>query len=1670
MSMKKLLFSLSLLVFISFSLHSQWSLQTNPLGTTNGNSLGKIQFVSQTEGWIACGSNGSLLHTTNSGTAWNKVTPFPNDSVGNMSDPGINMSWVNPTHGWILKTFGTFTDNFDNENGAVLYKTSDGGSTWSRNIFPKSVVTINYSTADLQGTWQMHELVAANNTSYSSNTWAGWLHSTLTLDANGNGTFSGMTKSSDITDYPSSVSFSISSVGTISVGGDLNGFMSTDKNTVYMTTTDGGGGYGLGVMQRIASGVTYTTSDLQGTWQIHQLVTANPASSNQYADWMHGTITMDTSGNGICSFIKSDGSKSQNIAVSISSDGTLLMSGTDFHGFMSADKKSMTISMTDGSSNGYDLMVMQKVNPATSYATTDLQGRWQTHILTTNNPSVYSLNQQSGWSHGTMTLNANGEGNTNFINSNNNNSNNNGNNNQSGDNISLSISTIGIVTNSDNSMNGFMSTDKKTIFITKTEDNGGYTFVVMQKDLSTSGDIGLQVQFANENNGWASIYNMIYGNFQLYKTTDGGSTWNPVTTTVGGFYQFMDANNGWMVGSSVNNIGGDNLNNIYRTTNGGLNWTEQATNIGKANALYFSDLTHGWVVGQSGLVMKTTDGGTNWTAVTNTGQTSDSNSKAVFFLDANNGWIGSGKDNNEGVGTRFILATKDGGATWTTQSTPVTNDIFSLSFWDVNNGWLTSDHGQIAAYTYTPPKTVTITAGGLDATLTASEKSNLKSLTVTGTIDARDFKTMRDNMPMLASIDLSEVSILAYSGTEGTYSTTATDYPANATPRMGFYNKKSLTSVILPNSLSAIGRSTFNSCSALTSLNIPSSVTSLGYAAFNGCGSLSSVNIPSSVTLIDTWTFGNCTSLKTISIPSSVTTIGTNAFLYSGLENIILPTGLQTIGQYAFQNCSALTSVVIPSTLTSVGYCAFTFDNALAKFVVASDNPSFSSLDGVLFDKSQHKLISYPAARNSVYQIPVGVNVVDTAAFEGSWGMQSIIIPSTVTTLAPEAFYMCMNVKSIDIPASVTYIGSYAFYNCNGLTSITVHATPVNLSASDSVFNYVDKTACTLYVPSGTKSTFQAATQWSDFNNIVELSSKTANVSAGGLYPALTSAELSNTTNLKITGTIDARDFKTMRDNMPLLSDLDLSGVIIQAYSGTAGPNDGNTVYAANAIPNHAFYTQMTNTGRRSLRNVVLPPTITTVEPAAFTACSLNETALPNGVTSVQDWAFAGNNLSSVSIPATLSSIGLCAFTYNNSLSAFQVATDNPYLSTIDGVLFDNTQKTIICYPNGKNENVYQIPTGVTTIAQSAFAGWCLQQVIIPSSVTSLSKYAFYYSQNLRAVDIPASVTFIGESAFYNCSSLASITVHSLEPLDLNSSSDVFLNVDKVACTLYVPIGSKSAYQSANQWKDFVNIVEVNTNVNSHITIKSDSNVLAAAIGSGYPSTDQIALLDGISDINSFIFTPVDVNQAGTYTDIPPNAPEGTCVINIPPSDGENGYFKVYFSLPANFSNISLSGSANIDDVGRVFLNGHPLSASIISGGSECITENGNATFGTTDVSYFNPGINEVVFSDANTGGGPSGAAFFVNILFDDNSGNTAVKQLDTSNIRLYPNPATEGIYVEPGEKNTTVSVYNLNGTLALSRVIIGKSYINVSNLAGGLYIVKITTDGYTVERKLVKK
>ena len=187
--------------------------------------------------------------------------------------------------------------------------------------------------------------------------------------------------------------------------------------------------------------------------------------------------------------------------------------------------------------------------------------------------------------------------------------------------------------------------------------------------------------------------------------------------------------------------------------------------------------------------------------------------------------------------------------------------------------------------------------------------------------------------------------------------------------------------------------------------------------------------------------FINCESPIRISIlPGSVTSIGNSAF-YScdSLTNVTIPDSVTSIGDSAFSYCDSLTSITIPDSVTSIGDGAFDDCDSLTSITVDSDNPNYSSENGVLFNKDKTELIQYPAGKtDATYTIPDSVTSIGNSAFSSCDSPTSITIPDSVTSIGNSAFHDCDSLTSITIPDSVTSIGDRAFSNCNLLTSVAI--------------------------------------------------------------------------------------------------------------------------------------------------------------------------------------------------------------------------------------------------------------------------------------------------------------------------------------------------------------------------------------------------------------------------------------------------------------------------------------------------------------------------------------------------------------------------------------------------------------------------------------------------------
>lgn len=349
-------------------------------------------------------------------------------------------------------------------------------------------------------------------------------------------------------------------------------------------------------------------------------------------------------------------------------------------------------------------------------------------------------------------------------------------------------------------------------------------------------------------------------------------------------------------------------------------------------------------------------------------------------------------------------------------------------------------------------KTVTINAGGLFSALTESEKATTTHLNITGVIDARDFKTMRDHMNSLSNLDISKLTIAAYSGTEGTYSSETTNYPANEIPAWAFHysdntGKLSLTHVFLPESITVIGESAFDGCANMNIGDLPTSIINIKYAAFYNCPSIINLTVPESVITIEEQAFAACgfpvivngnnqnySSINGVLFNKNLTELLYFPVAISGSYSV--PSTVKTIGNFAFYWCNKLTSITIPSTTTHIGYYAFRgctslIDVNLPSLLDHIGNSAFSGCTSL-----------------TIINLPTSLNFISNYAFYGCSSLNTVNLPSSLNNIGNSTFSGCVNLTAINLPLSLKYIGISAFYGCSSLTSINLPSSLDSIGAT----------------------------------------------------------------------------------------------------------------------------------------------------------------------------------------------------------------------------------------------------------------------------------------------------------------------------------------------------------------------------------------------------------------------------------------------------------------------------------------------------------------------------------------------------------------------------------------------------------------------------------------------
>lgn len=387
---------------------------------------------------------------------------------------------------------------------------------------------------------------------------------------------------------------------------------------------------------------------------------------------------------------------------------------------------------------------------------------------------------------------------------------------------------------------------------------------------------------------------------------------------------------------------------------------------------------------------------------------------------------------------------------------------------------------------------VACTAGSLSS---AISDCNITTLTVTGTVDARDFKFIADSLNRLTAVDMSGATIVACEQpAAGSAYASVQASEANALPATSFFGKKSLASVQLPAGVKSIGFAAFAGCEALRQVTIPATVDSIASYAFSSTG-LTTVTVPATVVSMGQGVFSRCSALASATV--ATTALGDYTFLdCAALSKVVMGKNVDAIGNGAFAGCTALKSLTLPdgSALVRIGNEAFVLSG-----IEALDFSGMQHLESVgdwAFATTPVKTIKLPDAVTALGKgaffydtaltaanVPARATAVSDYAFAGDdEAAVGNVLKQGHTRIGDYAFYNVSTPVSITIPGSINYIGTKAMAGMTGLD--TIKALPTTVPAlGDSVWAGLDQNAVNLDIPDSLVAhDYAGAEQWREFH------------------------------------------------------------------------------------------------------------------------------------------------------------------------------------------------------------------------------------------------------------------------------------------------------------------------------------------------------------------------------------------------------------------------------------------------------------------------------------------------------------------------------------------------------------------------------------------------------------
>ncbi len=603
---------------------------------------------------------------------------------------------------------------------------------------------------------------------------------------------------------------------------------------------------------------------------------------------------------------------------------------------------------------------------------------------------------------------------------------------------------------------------------------------------------------------------------------------------------------------------------------------------------------------------------------------------------------------------------------------------------------------------------------------------------------------------------------------------------------------------VIPSHVEVLGEGCFSGCSALKQIIGHDGIVKIEKNAFNGSG-ITSFELPALITELPEGCFEG-TALKEFTIPARITKIGAECFAdCDALKTITIEEGVESIGDLCFQGDYKLQEINLPASVKSIGEGAFKVyrwatSGSLRSINVAEGNQNYTSADGILYNKDQTRLIAVPSLYSG-----------------------ELVVPATVTEMADYSIQFCSKLTKLTLPENLKSMGEMTLDRCMQLSELTclgavppAHTDPWMTSnfMLGSIVMYVpaesfeqykkefEHTYAEIY-PIGQKPVYEA-------NDLVLIADR-KNTFPTSLFEMTAGRWIGREINgMYVYNESDPSIVSHLTGAS--VNDIEMD---ITDWICTIDLKDGGEPAMVLSIPHEVwaearkvvFHTdgQITDTHNGALYGnaykVQLPASVKTINAFNFMYQLTFEVVMNVGVETIEAGAFLNYQDYSIDIPKTVSYIapGAC---FSSEVGALNVDPENPYFTSVDGVLYSKDMTELVAYPYNRPASEYIVPESVTMLGARAFA-----------------EDGYVNGENSNIVQtlvLPAGITYIGDSCFAR--KTLDIVCYAKEVPALGA--DVFyrstgMEGEPVMGTLYVLDELLDDYKIADQWKDWYRILPI---------------------------------------------------------------------------------------------------------------------------------------------------------------------------------------------------------------------------------------------------------------------